>query len=73
MVVDHEKVLNEDGLRFPDEFVRHKTLDCLGDFSLLGIPILGHIRTFKSGHAFNHAFLETFFANKDRWETTTLA
>ncbi|MFH2099153.1 MAG: UDP-3-O-acyl-N-acetylglucosamine deacetylase, partial [Pseudomonadota bacterium] len=71
VVVDHEKVLNEDGLRFPDEFVRHKTLDCLGDFSLLGIPILGHIRTYKSGHAFNHAFLETFFARKDHWETVT--
>jgi len=73
VVIDGEKVINESGLRFPDEFVRHKTLDCLGDFSLLGIPILGHIRTHKSGHAFNHAFLETFFASRRSWETATLA
>ncbi|WP_073471982.1 UDP-3-O-acyl-N-acetylglucosamine deacetylase [Desulfatibacillum alkenivorans] len=72
IVLDEEKVINEEGLRFEDEFARHKLLDCLGDFSLLGIPILGHIVTHKSGHAFNHAFLEKFFQEKDCWETTTL-
>lgn len=65
-------IMNEDGLRFPDEFVRHKLLDCLGDFSLLGMPILADITTNKSGHAFNHAFLETLFGNKGAWETRTL-
>lgn len=69
VVIDRDRVLNEDGLRFPDEFVRHKILDCLGDFSLLGMPILGHIMVKKSGHAFNHTFLEKFFSQKEAWET----
>ena len=73
-VVIHDKgILNKEGLRFSDEFVRHKLLDCIGDFSLLGMPILGHIVTHKSGHAFNHAFLENFFKSKASWETRTLA
>ena len=72
VVVDDERILNEDGLRYADEFVRHKLLDCIGDFSLLGLPVLGHLVVHKSGHAFNHAFLEKFFAQKDAWETRTL-
>ncbi len=73
VVVAAESVLNEDGLRFPDEFVRHKILDCIGDFSLLGLPIVGHIVTHKSGHAFHHEFLEKFFLEKSYWETCTLS
>lgn len=69
VALDRESVLNRDGLRYPDEFVRHKILDCLGDFSLLGMPILGHIIAYKSGHAFNHAFLQKFFNQKESWET----
>ena len=73
-VVIHEKgILNKDGLRFQNEFVRHKLLDCIGDFALLGMPILGHIVTYKSGHSFNHAFLENFFKNKASWQTRTLS
>jgi UDP-3-O-[3-hydroxymyristoyl] N-acetylglucosamine deacetylase len=72
VVIDGEGLLNEEGLRFADEFVRHKILDCIGDFSLLGMPIIGHVVAYKSGHAFNHAFLETFFTRKDAWETRTL-
>ena len=72
VVIDKSDILNEEGLRFRDEFVRHKLLDCIGDFSLLGMPILGHIVTKKSGHAFNHAFLEKFFSKKTCWETQTL-
>ena len=45
VVIDGDHVLNEDGLRFSDEFVRHKALDCLGDFSLIGMPIMGHVVT----------------------------
>ncbi len=71
IVIDKDKILNTGGLRFTDEFVRHKLLDCIGDFSLLGMPILGHIVLKRSGHAFNHAFLEKFFASKDCWETRT--
>ncbi|MCJ7616736.1 MAG: UDP-3-O-acyl-N-acetylglucosamine deacetylase [Desulfobacterales bacterium] len=72
IVIDENDILNKDGLRFPDEFVRHKILDCIGDFSLLGIPILGHVIVNKSGHSFNHAFLKKFFENKKSWETRTI-
>ncbi len=72
VVIDENDILNEEGLRYQDEFVRHKLLDCIGDFSLLGMPILGHIVTRKSGHAFNHAFLEKFFNKKASWQTQTL-
>jgi UDP-3-O-[3-hydroxymyristoyl] N-acetylglucosamine deacetylase len=52
--------------------VRHKILDCIGDFSLLGMPILGHVVAEKSGHAFNHSFLKKIFAEKESWETGTI-
>lgn len=68
IVLDKKNILNKDGLRFQDEFVRHKILDCIGDFSLLGMPILGHVILNKSGHFFNHAFLKKFFKNKKSWE-----
>lgn len=69
VVIDKHDILNTDGLRYKDEFVRHKILDCIGDFSLLGMPILGHLVVNKSGHAFNHAFIEKFFDQKKSWET----
>ena len=72
VVIDKEQILNPGGLRYPDEFVRHKMLDCLGDFYLLGLPILGRIRAEKSGHAFHVSFLNTFFSRKDAWETQVL-
>lgn len=72
VVIDENNILNDEGLRYEDEFVRHKLLDSIGDFSLLGMPILGHIVTRKSGHAFNHAFLERFFSEKASWHTQTL-
>lgn len=72
VVIDKDKIMNQDGLRFPDEFVRHKLLDSLGDFSLLGMPIQGHITTFKSGHALNHAFIKELLSQKDAWETRTV-
>jgi len=72
VVLDEQTVMNDDGLRFLDEFVRHKVLDCIGDFALLGMPILGHIITNRSGHAFHHAFMKEFFFRKDSWETRTI-
>jgi UDP-3-O-[3-hydroxymyristoyl] N-acetylglucosamine deacetylase len=69
VVIDQNGIVNDDGLRYPDEFVRHKILDCLGDFSLLGLPILGHVVLKKSGHSFNHAFIKKFFDQKESWET----
>jgi UDP-3-O-[3-hydroxymyristoyl] N-acetylglucosamine deacetylase len=72
IVVDKDKILNADGLRFENEFVRHKILDCIGDFSLLGMPVCGLIKIHKSGHALHHKFLENFFIRKDCWNTETL-
>jgi UDP-3-O-[3-hydroxymyristoyl] N-acetylglucosamine deacetylase len=72
VVLDQEKILNPGGLRYPDEFVRHKILDCIGDFSLLGMPIMGHIKVYKSGHEFNHEFLKEFLTRKESWETCSL-
>lgn len=69
IIIDKDRILNEEGLRYPDEFVRHKLLDSLGDFSLLGMPIQGHIETNKSGHTLNHLFIKNFLENKDAWET----
>ena len=69
IVIDKDRILNEEGLRYPDELVRHKLLDSLGDFSLLGMPIQGHIISHKSGHTLNHLFIKTFLDNKNAWET----
>jgi UDP-3-O-[3-hydroxymyristoyl] N-acetylglucosamine deacetylase len=72
LVIDQKNVLNTDGLRFKDEFVRHKILDCIGDFSLLGLPLIGKVVAKRSGHNFNHAFMEKFFEQKNAWQTRTL-
>ncbi|MBW2489798.1 MAG: UDP-3-O-acyl-N-acetylglucosamine deacetylase [Deltaproteobacteria bacterium] len=72
IAIDDKDVINESGLRYQDEFVRHKILDCIGDFSLLGMPILGHVVAEKSGHAFNHSFLKKIFTEKESWETRTI-
>jgi UDP-3-O-[3-hydroxymyristoyl] N-acetylglucosamine deacetylase len=72
IAIDGNDIINEGGLRYQDEFVRHKILDCIGDFSLLGMPILGHVVAKKAGHAFNHSFLKKFFAEKESWETRTI-
>jgi UDP-3-O-[3-hydroxymyristoyl] N-acetylglucosamine deacetylase len=71
VVVDRGGVMNREGLRFRDEFVRHKVLDCIGDFALLGMPILGRVVVRRSGHAFNHAFLRKLFVERRSWETRT--
>jgi UDP-3-O-[3-hydroxymyristoyl] N-acetylglucosamine deacetylase len=73
VVIDGNEIMNPEGLRYPDEFVRHKVLDCIGDLSLLGMPILGHVVVGKSGHAFNHAFLKKLFSEKASWETCNWA
>jgi UDP-3-O-[3-hydroxymyristoyl] N-acetylglucosamine deacetylase len=73
IVIAEDRVMNPEGLRFPDEFVRHKILDCIGDFSLIGMPIIGHVVVKKSGHAFNHAFLKKFFDEKESWQTCILS
>ncbi|HXN54744.1 MAG TPA: UDP-3-O-acyl-N-acetylglucosamine deacetylase [Myxococcales bacterium] len=57
VVVDDFHILNPEGLRFPDEFVRHKILDAIGDLALLGMPVIGHFEAVKSGHALNYALV----------------
>ena len=59
VVVDDFSVLNDDGLRYPDEFVRHKVLDAIGDLALLGMPIIGHLEIYKSGHWLHAQLLES--------------
>lgn len=68
IVVDDDKVLNEDGLRYADEFVKHKILDAIGDLYLLGHSLIGEYQGFKSGHALNNKLLLTLLEQKDAWE-----
>lgn len=63
IVLDDDKVLNESGLRFSDEFVRHKILDAVGDLYLAGMPIMGHYEGYKAGHALNNQLLRALFAD----------
>lgn len=63
IVVDDFSILNPDGLRFPDEFVRHKILDAMGDVFLFGMPVIGHLRAHKSGHALNHKLVSRVLAD----------
>jgi UDP-3-O-[3-hydroxymyristoyl] N-acetylglucosamine deacetylase len=65
VVLDDNRILNKDGLRFPDEFVKHKILDAIGDLSLLGIPIIGHFVAFKSGHRLNNLLLKELLVRKE--------
>jgi len=68
IVVDDDKVLNEDGLRYADEFVKHKILDAIGDLYLLGHCLIGAYKGFKSGHALNNKLLLSLLDNPDAWE-----
>jgi UDP-3-O-[3-hydroxymyristoyl] N-acetylglucosamine deacetylase len=67
VVLDDHRIINKDGLRFPDEFVKHKILDAIGDLSLLGIPIIGHFVACKSGHRLNNLLLKELLIRKECW------
>lgn len=71
IVVDEYRVLNEDGLRYEDEFVKHKILDAIGDLYLLGKSLVGEFRGNKSGHGLNNKLLQALLANKEAWEVVT--
>jgi len=71
IVVDEFQVLNEDGLRYEDEFVKHKILDAIGDLYLLGNSLIGEYVGYKSGHGLNNALLRKLIAEKDAWEIVT--
>lgn len=71
IVVDEFNVLNEDGLRYEDEFVKHKILDAIGDLYLLGNSLIGEFRGVKSGHELNNRLLRLLIEQKDAWEVVT--
>ena len=71
IVVDEYRILNEDGLRYEDEFVKHKVLDAIGDLYLLGKSLIGEFKAHKSGHALNNALLRALIAETDAWEVVT--
>ncbi|MDY7220243.1 UDP-3-O-acyl-N-acetylglucosamine deacetylase [Denitrificimonas sp. JX-1] len=73
IVVDEDSVLNEDGLRYEDEFVKHKILDAIGDLYLLGKSLIGEFRGYKSGHALNNRLIRTLIEQPDAWEVVTFA
>jgi len=72
VVVSGSQVLNEGGLRYTDEFVRHKLLDAVGDLYLAGAPIIGHFRGLRSGHALTRRLLATLFADPNAWCETMM-
>ena len=72
VVVDEDRVVNAGGLRYPDEFVRHKTLDLVGDLALLGAPLLGHVRAERCGHTQHLAFMQALLADSTAWEYVEL-
>lgn len=71
IVVDEYRIVNEDGLRYEDEFVKHKILDAIGDLYLLGNSLIGEFKAHKSGHALNNQSLRQLIADKDAWEVVT--
>ncbi len=73
VVIDQDGVLNEDGLRFTDEFVRHKVLDLVGDLALLGCPLMGHVVASKSGHSQHLGLMKEIAAQPDCWQFIELS
>lgn len=73
IVLDEYRVLNNDGLRYEDEFAKHKVLDAIGDLYMLGYPILGAFYAHKSGHALNNKLLRALLQNESAWEFATFA
>lgn len=71
IVLDEYRVLNSDGLRYDDEFAKHKVLDAIGDLYVLGHPLIGAFTAYKSGHAMNNQLLRNLLADADAWEYAT--
>ena len=72
VVIGEDRILNREGLRFPDEFVRHKMLDALGDLYLAGGPLIGRFHGHRAGHALNNQLLRALFANQANWRWTEI-
>ena len=72
VLVDGDRIINREGLRFDDEFVRHKVLDAYGDLALAGVPIIGHYYAHKSGHALNQRLISKLFESHASWSYITV-
>jgi UDP-3-O-[3-hydroxymyristoyl] N-acetylglucosamine deacetylase len=68
IVLNEEKIINKEGLRHPHEFVKHKILDAIGDLFLIGMPIIGHFRAYKSGHKLHSMLLQELAAHPESWQ-----
>jgi UDP-3-O-[3-hydroxymyristoyl] N-acetylglucosamine deacetylase len=73
IVLDDYRILNEDGLRYEDEFVKHKILDAIGDLYLLGFSLIGEYTGYKSGHGLNNKILRALIDDRSAWEEVTFA
>ena len=73
MVLDDRDVLNPEGLRFADEFVRHKAMDALGDLLMIGEPLIGHVVLHKAGHDVMHGFVEKIMSSQESFRYIELA
>jgi UDP-3-O-[3-hydroxymyristoyl] N-acetylglucosamine deacetylase len=73
IVLDNHDILNPDGLRFSDEFVRHKAMDAVGDLLMLGYPLIGHVVLYKAGHDVMHSFVEKVMSSQDHFRLIELA
>jgi len=71
IVLDEYRILNNDGLRYDDEFVKHKMLDAIGDLYVIGHPLLASYTAYKSGHGLNNALLRELLAHEDSYEIVT--
>lgn len=72
IVLDEARVINPEGLRYPDEFVRHKVLDAIGDFALAPLPFVGNVNLVKAGHELHRELVSTIFSNPDNYEVVSL-
>lgn len=72
VLIEHDRVVNSDGLRFVDEFVRHKAIDAIGDLALLGVAFVGQFTSVRGGHELTNALIQKLMANEYAWEFTTL-
>ncbi|MBN1664731.1 MAG: UDP-3-O-acyl-N-acetylglucosamine deacetylase [Deltaproteobacteria bacterium] len=68
IILNEDRIINKEGLRCPDEFVKHKILDAIGDLSLIGMPIIGHLVAYKSGHTLHSSLLKELLSHRDNWE-----
>ncbi len=73
VAIGDDRILNPEGLRYTDEFVRHKTLDAVGDFALAGAPILGLYRSYRGSHRLNSKVLHALYEAKDAWTIVEVA